>query len=302
MIIVDGAHLAGLRLPSGVPLVLDEHNIEYELLARHGAGERSVARRWFNQLEHLKCFREETSSWKRFDGCLFTSDREAKVMVGVAPQTKVVVVGNGVDIEYFQPHPIAVGEVRLPDPKIVFTGRMDYRPNVDAAHHLVEDVLPLVRLDHPTAQVWVVGMNPPTELTRMAARTAGVTVTGAVDDVRPYLREAAVVVAPLRMGGGTRLKILEAMAMGQAVVSTHLGCEGLDVRPDQDLLVADSPAEQAAAIAQVLSDPELASALGRSGRARVVELYGWDAVTAGLDDFVLSIVQRHRERGPNSPS
>jgi glycosyltransferase involved in cell wall biosynthesis len=196
------------------------------------------------------------------------------------PTKPTVVVPNGVDLEHFQPTD------RPRDPtSIVFTGSIDYRPNTDAVTYFVREIFPQIIQGHPDATFMVVGMRPPEQVKSLAGRN--VIVTGQVPDVRPYLARASVVIAPLRMGSGTRLKLLGAMAMGAAVVSTTLGCEGLAVRGGEHLLVADQPHLFARDVVRLLNDPGLASELGRQGRALVEREYGWASAAQRLDEFLM---------------
>jgi sugar transferase (PEP-CTERM/EpsH1 system associated) len=278
LIHVEGSPLAGLPFPLGTPLSLDEHNIEYELAARMAVAERSPLRKVFHRAEAWKLRRLEMSAWREFDGVSFTSERERNVAAQVAPHTPMVAIPNGVDLEYFAPQAVE----REPD-AIVFTGIQSYRPNSDAVLFFHSRVMPRLLADRPLAHLYVVGQQPPVEVSRLAG--PNLTVTGKVHDVRPYLARAAVVVAPLRMGGGTRLKILEALGMGKAVVSTSVGCEGLAVRHGEHLLVADDPAEFATHVARLCADPDLAMKLGARGRAVAIERYGWSGIAATLDRF-----------------
>jgi glycosyltransferase involved in cell wall biosynthesis len=191
-----------------------------------------------------------------------------------------------VDLRYFRPS----AEPTIPD-SLVFTGLMRYRPNHDAVKYFVREVLPLIRRVRPGVRLTVVGGDPPPELSRLAG--PDVEITGGVPDVRPYVARAAAVVVPLRMGGGTRLKVLEALAMGKAVVSTGIGCEGLLAEDGVHLLTADDPQSLAERTLLVLSTPSLAGDLGRRGRLLVEENYGWERVVDGLRDFHRHILGRH---------
>jgi glycosyltransferase involved in cell wall biosynthesis len=183
-----------------------------------------------------------------------------------------------VDTEHLQPDSSPV------DPEaLLFVGSLNYRPNADGVAWFVEEVLPRVRRARPGAVLTIVGRGTPALLRRLAA--PGVIVAGAVDDVLPYLRRASVVVAPLRVGGGTRLKVLEGLSMAKPVVSTTLGAEGLDVADGEHLLLADEPAEMAGSILRLLADPALGRRLGDAGRALAVERYGWAGAAARLEAF-----------------
>ena len=171
----------------------------------------------------------------------------------------------------------------LPD-FVVFDGSMDFRPNVDAARWFALEVWPLVREERPEAHFYIVGRNPVPEVQALAD-TPGVTVTGPVDDMRPWVAGASVYVVPMRMGGGVRLKVLQAMSIGRAIVSTAMGVEGIVARPDEDMLMARTPAEFAAAVLTLLKDPALREKLGKSARELVITRYSWDNLLPTLDSI-----------------
>lgn len=282
---ISSSQMACFRFDPRSALVLDEHNIEYELYYRVCQTEGSLPRRLFNWLEYVKFKREEMAAWRAVDGCAMTSAREAGVVNALVPQTPTVVAPNAVDTEYFAPSP----DEPEPD-SIVLTGLMKYRPNLDGAVFFVREILPLILRERPGAKFYIVGGEPPAEVTRLAS--SNVIVTGSVADVRPFIRRAAVVAVPLRMGGGTRLKVLEGLAMGKPMVSTSLGCEGIDVTDREHLLIADGAERFAGAIVEVLCQPELATNLGRNGRARMLERYRWDSVVDVLDGLYQRLVDR----------
>jgi glycosyltransferase involved in cell wall biosynthesis len=180
---------------------------------------------------------------------------------------------------------------------VVFNGVLDYRPNLDAAHHLVEEVWPLVLRRRPQARLLIVGRGDEAERERL--RRPGVEATGEVPDVRPYLAGAAVVIVPIRMGGGTRLKVVEALSMAKPMVSTTLGCEGVNVRHGEHLLVADGAEEFAGAVTQLLEDRWLAAELGRAGRARMEEEYSWELAGERLERLYARMLgRRDADLGP----
>jgi glycosyltransferase involved in cell wall biosynthesis len=181
-----------------------------------------------------------------------------------------------VDLEAFRPNDAPT------DPQsLVFVGTMNYRPNADAVIYLASQILPEIWKTRPQVTLTVVGQTPPEEVQRLAGPR--ITITGWVDDVRPYIDRAAVVVTPVRIGSGTRLKVLEALAMGKALVSTPLGCEGIAVEDGEHVLLADNPVELAQRVVRLLDDPALAIRLGMQGRALVERSYGWRAVVDDLD-------------------
>jgi glycosyltransferase involved in cell wall biosynthesis len=246
-------------LPPGIPRVLDLHNVHARGV--QGGGE-PVARNWVRDFERAVA--------ARCDLCLTVSEEEAdaaRALLGVAdPQ----VIPNPVDLDRFAPAPGPTVSDSL-----LFTGFLAYPPNIDAVRFFVGAVLPQVVAGAPRATFHVVGAAPTDEVRAMASRH--VAVHGFVPDVRPHLHRAAVVVVPLRRGGGTRIKILEAAACGKAIVSTSAGVEGLRFRPGRDLIVADHPEGFAEAVVGLLRSPERRRELGRSAREAVAP-YGVDQV------------------------
>ena len=209
----EASQLASFPLASSTPWIVDEHNLEYELLRRMYKTEHSPLRKLYNWTEYRKFLREERSSWSRAEACVVTSERERAVVASQATDTPVHVVPNGVDIDHFIPDDDDV------DPnRIVFTGLMSYRPNIDAVTFFVQRILPLIVAEKPDVVFDIVGQGPPPEVRRLEGRS--VRVVGEVPDTRPYVRRAGAFVVPLRMGSGTRLKILEGLAMGKGLVTT----------------------------------------------------------------------------------
>jgi glycosyltransferase involved in cell wall biosynthesis len=285
-------------------LVFDDHNAEYVLQQRAfetdlGGGKaegqssgRAQARRWigaaysFVQWQRLR--RYERRACLAADRVVAVSDTDAEALRQLVPALAPAVVPNGVDMAFYSA-PVPALEAQAGsdsgDPSgssLVFTGKMDFRPNVDAVLWFAQEVLPLIRHEAPEARFWAVGKDPHPRLAPLALDPA-VVLTGAVEDVRPYIATATVYVVPLRIGGGTRLKVLEAMAMGKALVSTALGCEGFDLVADQELVVADTPAEFAAAVLALLRDPARRERLGRAARRFAGSRYDWRMIVPRLE-------------------
>jgi glycosyltransferase involved in cell wall biosynthesis len=273
--------------PDGPRIVLDEHNIEYEVFERMCASERSAWRRTFNRVEHARFRRFEQTWWSHVNGCVVTSDREVPLVQAHAPSTPVAAVPNGVDLEYFRP----VGDEVEPR-TLVFNGILTYRPNLDAAYHLVDEIWPLVLSRVPDARLTIVGRAEHSDLRRLGRH--GVDATGEVLDIRPYLRRAAVVVVPIRMGGGTRLKVLEGLAMGKAMVSTSIGCEGISVRDREHLLIADGAQAFASSIIELFESPNFGLALGAAGRSLIETDYSWQLAGERLDLLYERVAGRAR--------
>lgn len=258
------------------PVVLFEHNVEHMIWLRLARLERSGWRRPALELEWRKMRRVEAAACARARLTLAVSEADRAALAGLAPGARVLSVPTGVDTTYFYPNGTPESAARL-----VFTGAMDWYPNEDAMLHFIRDVFPLLRAALPQVSLAVVGRNPSARL--KAAGGDGVHVVGRVEDVRPYVAEAAVFVVPLRAGGGTRLKIFEALAMGKAVVSTTVGAEGLPLTPGQHLLLADDPQRFANAVLSLLRDPGQRGALGAAGRRLVEERFSWPMVAEAFE-------------------
>ncbi len=281
VVVLESSQLGWLRV-EGAPVVVDEHNIESELLGRMAATESSRLRRGFNHWEHVRYRTFEDSVWSALDGCATTSERDAQAVRERCPGLAVTVVPNGVDPGEFAP----TGTPVTPD-SVVFTGLLRYRPNVDGIVWFLDEVWPAVQAQRPSAQLTIVGDGPEELLATL--RRPGVTVTGWVTDVKPYLDAAAVAVVPLRMGGGTRLKVVEAMSMGKAIVSTSLGSEGLDVTSGKHLELVDDPDSFADAVVSLLGDAERGRSLGVDARALVEERYSWTRSTRTLEGLLVQV-------------
>jgi sugar transferase (PEP-CTERM/EpsH1 system associated) len=280
------------RLPC--PCVLFTHNVEADIWRRHTETAGSRLGRALLDRQWRRMLRFEREALERFDLVLAVSENDRDTFLrlyGLTP-TPMVVVPTGVDTEFFTPpDPAAV------DPRqLVFTGSMDWLPNEDAMLYFSRDILPRIRRMEPDVTLSIVGRAPTPAVCRLAEEP-GVEVTGRVDDVRPHVGRAAVYIVPLRIGGGTRLKIFEAMAMGRAVVSTAVGAEGLPVVSGRDLLIADEPERFAHAVVRLLRNPQLRGDLERAARRLVGERYDWSAAAAALDEALASAAAGVPSRG-----
>jgi glycosyltransferase involved in cell wall biosynthesis len=280
---LESTLLTPFHFPAGTRIVVDEHNIDYETYARMHETESSPLRRAFYRDQERRFQRWEQRWWREVAACVATSEREAEIMRRHAPETLVAAVPNGVDVDYFRPDPSPV-EPRT----LVFNGVLDYRPNIDGVTFLVDEVLPLLRERFPDVRLTVVGRGPASEVRALERR--GVEATGEVPDVRPYLRGAAVVVVPIRMGSGTRLKVVEALSLAKPVVSTTLGCEGVDVRDREHLLIGDTPQAFAAQVERLFDDAEAGERLGRAGRELMERQYSWEYAGRLLEEVYASVI------------
>jgi glycosyltransferase involved in cell wall biosynthesis len=253
------------------PCVLFQHNVESMIWERHAAVAASPLRRAYLRRQWHRMLAFERHQCRQFDHVVAVSPEDAEWFARAYGVRNVTSVPTGVDTDYFQP-----ADHGPQDPHaLVFTGSMDWMPNGDAMQFFADDVLPGIAAELPDVTLSIVGRKPSPAVRALAARHPRLSVTGTVPDVRPYLARARVFVVPLRIGGGTRLKIYEAMAMGKAIVSTSIGAEGLPVRHGEHLLIADTPAAFAAAVLRLLRDPEEAAALGVRAAQLVRSRFGW---------------------------
>jgi sugar transferase (PEP-CTERM/EpsH1 system associated) len=276
-----------------IPKVLFQHNVEAAIWERRALVARNAAVRLFMRQQAGRMRYWERRECSRFDHVVAVSDADRDTMREWYGVQHVSSVPTGVDVEYFTPR----GEARRSN-EIVFTGSMDWMPNADGIVWFCDEVLPLIRKAVPEAELTIVGRNPVKRLVALANEVQGVTVTGRVPDVRPYLERAAVLIVPLRVGGGTRIKIFEGMAMGRPTVSTGIGAEGLPVRDGEEIIIADDATRFADAVARLLSDKVLADSIGGNAAKRVRSEFGWDVAADRFARICASVIGEHEGKGP----
>jgi len=257
-----------------LPIVCVHHNVESRLLRRRATrSENSLLGRYI--AHQAKLTEREEKNWAgRVELNVMVSEDDAATLEAIQPEARTIVVPNGVDTDFFQPGESHCGET------IAFLGGTEWFPNRDGLEFFAEEILPLVRDARPDVTVEAIGRCSEVERIRFE-RNHDVVLTGYVPDVRPYLRRAACMIVPLRVGGGSRLKILDSWAMGKAVVSTPVGCEGLDARDGENILIRESPPEFAAGILSLLEETSLRTGIEKNARRVAEETYSWDAV-AGI--------------------
>jgi sugar transferase (PEP-CTERM/EpsH1 system associated) len=264
--------------------VFDDYNVEYVLQQRAFETDVRHPRRWIGALysfiQWQKLRRYEAAVCQRVDRVIAVSEADKEILQKLGPGVEVAVIRNGVDTRTY--HPGQIYSLVLEPHSIVFTGKMDFRPNIDAVLWFCHQVLPLIKTQVPDVHFYIVGQKPPQRL-RPLAEDPAVTLTGYVDDVKPYIAGAGVYAVPLRIGGGTRLKIMEAMALGKAIVSTSLGCEGYPVTSGRELVIADTPQDFARCMVELLGDAQRRAELGLTGRRFVEERYDWRAIVPRLE-------------------
>lgn len=278
-----------VNVPSEValPTVLFQHNVEAMIWKRHFEVQSNPLKKLYLRNQWRKSFRYERDACRRFDRVVAVSEEDRLRMEREYDLSEVEDVPTGVDTEFFRPRG---GAGREPH-NLVFTGSMDWLPNEDAIQYFTKEILPLVRRSVPDVSLTVVGRNPYPSLIELSKRDPSVIVTGRVEDVRPYMERAAAYIVPIRIGGGTRLKIYEAMAMEKPIVSTTIGAEGLPVRDGEELLLADDAPAFAAGVVRVLRDESFALGLGGRAARVVRESFGWDKVSARFAEICEGAIQ-----------
>ena len=267
----------GERLPS---LIVDSHNIDYELAKQYARAGLSLAGRLYYRANWRKLRREELGTYRDADGVYLCSAADERHLLDRIPSARTAVIPNAADVEYYQPRPTDPP----PDGRtVLFFGLLSYPPNVDGVIYFVRDIWPRIVVAHPDARLKIVGGRAPASLLSLAGPR--VELTGFVPDLRPHLAMAATIVVPLRLGGGTRLKIVEGMAMGKTIVSTTLGAQGIEAVSGRDLLIEDEPAAFAGAVNRLLAEPTLGSRIGQSARQLAAQRYSWSAAAQGLEGF-----------------
>ncbi len=297
----DFVHVEGLEMAPYIPIILaqqhqtrpkiiyDAHNAETVIQRRAFATDLRIGQpaRWpaalysWLQIPRLQAFEAEVC--RRADAVICVSSEDAAALQQLVPDLQPLIVPNGLEVEAFTEH-ARVERSSSSNTQLVFTGKMDYRPNLDAALWFADHIFPRIRATRPDAQFVVVGQRPP-EVLRKRDGHNNVVVTGAVEDTRPFIAGSAVYVAPLRMGGGTRFKLLEAMALARPIVSTSLGAEGFSVQSGRELWLADTPEGFANAVLVLLSEPARAKALGQAGLAFVRAQYDWSIIIPRLEEL-----------------
>lgn len=271
-----------------IPALLTEHEINFLAHRRNIPFIRNPlikVKTYYNSLQMMK---RELEVMQTMDQVICMNQFEADALNGYLPSEKLVVLPHGVDTSYFQPQP---GQPVEPY-TIGFFGAYHHYPNVDAVLHFVHDMFPHIKSRVPSAHLFVIGIHPPESLLALNSR-ADITVTGFVPDIRPYLSRCSVIIAPLRLGLGMRVKMLEAMAMGKALVATELACTGLEVTDGQDVIIAGNPGGFAESVCYLLQDQACAENLGREARRLVEERYNYTSIGQQLEEIYQRMVRNN---------
>jgi sugar transferase (PEP-CTERM/EpsH1 system associated) len=266
----------------GCPIILFQHNVEAAIWKRHAEVRKNPLARAYFREQWRRMERFERQECRRFDCVVAVSRADAEAIEREYGIADVADVPTGVDIDYFRP----AGRAPREPHNLVFTGSMDWLPNEDGIIWFVDHVLPRIHARIPDVTLTIVGRNPPGRIQQLAKQDRRLRVTGSVPDVRPYLEGAAVFVVPLRVGGGTRLKIYEAIAMELPLVSTTIGAEGLPLEPGRHLLIADEPGRYAEVVVSLLEDPATGMRMGKAGADFVRDHFGWDAAAGAFSRII----------------
>jgi glycosyltransferase involved in cell wall biosynthesis len=281
------AHFRLSQAPAGAPpppLVVDSHEIAHDMVRQFTASAGSLGRKLYGALDWRKLRQEELSAFRKADGVSLCSLADQQRLLAEVPEARTAVVPNAADVEFYQPRP---SDPPADGRTVLFFGLLSTLPNLDGIRWFVREIWPRVLRARGDARLKIMGKSAPPAVRALAG--PDVEVAGFADDLRPHLAAAAVVVVPLRLGGGTRLKIIEGMAMGKGIVSTTLGAEGIEATPERDLLIADRPEDFARDVLRLLEEPGLAARLGAAGRRLAVDRYAWTSAAARLESFYREI-------------
>jgi glycosyltransferase involved in cell wall biosynthesis len=269
------------NIPDLSNAVLFQHNVESTIWQRHVEQATSRIRKAFFKTQADKMMRYERSTCQASRFVIAVSTKDADRLRSDFGVQRVTSVSTGVDVEYLAPPAIAepVGD-------LIFSGSMDWLPNVDAMEYFLREIFPLIRQHRPGTTLTIAGRSPDERVVRAAAGVTGVTITGSVPDMRPYLWGSKLSIIPLRIGGGTRLKVYESMAAGVPIVSTTIGAEGLSYSPGEDMLIADSPEMFAKECLRLLETPAERTAIADKARSLVRDNFSWAAVTGDFEEIL----------------
>ena len=289
-------YVATLPASTEARRLLIAHNVDSLIWQRYHENERRVLKRFYIRRQCRKFERFERRVLAEVDSIVAVSRDDAALLRRQFGVENVEVIENGVDSAYFEN--VRGGKAEA----ILFLGSLDWRPNLDAVRLLLDVIFPVVHRAEPSARLSLVGRSPPDWLVQRVVQTPNVELHANVPDVRPYLAESGVLAVPLRIGGGSRLKILEALACGLPVVSTRIGAEGLELQPDRDLIVVERVEDMAAALVESIRCPERVRTMARQGREVVRAHYDWDTLADKLERVwekcVLGESRQRREGKP----
>jgi len=277
-------------LPASMATALDHHNIESPMLIRRAEQESNWIKKFYFWQEGVRLRHYEANHCPQFSTNITCSDLDTERLLDISPRCDAQTIPNGVDIDYFKPvEEGKSGEESKPgtseedgELRLIFVGRLNWYPNTQAVRYIAESLWPLLKQRWPTIKFDIIGANPPAVAKELAAKDSNFIVHGFVDDVRPYMTRASVYVCPITDGGGTKLKMLDALAMGNAIVADPIACEGINVTEGVNVLMASDPATYIQRIAEFVESPEKRAAFGRAARALIENEYSYAAIGKSL--------------------
>jgi glycosyltransferase involved in cell wall biosynthesis len=285
--LTEFSHTASYEMKTDAVKIMDAHNVEYEIFRRMWLNAHSPLRQFYYKNEYKKFYHEEIIAIRRHNSILVTSENDKKILDQEVPEIQKHVIPNGVDAEYFTP----TNEKREPH-SLVFTGAMSYVPNYDGIIYFLDTTFPLIQKAIPDIKLYIVGSRPPKNLINRASHN--VIITGLVDDVRPFINRSSAYIVPLRMGSGTRLKVLEAMAMRIPIVTTSMGCEGIDVVDNESVLIGNEPLTFADSVIKLLSNKSLQRTLIDNGFELMKSQYEWSVIGDKLEHTLHALVSNKK--------
>lgn len=268
------------ELCANLPTSLDHHNIESHMLIRRASKESNWLKKLYFYQEGKRLEKYEKLYCPQFTFNFTCSDVDSQRLRDITPDSQVHTVPNGVDITYFTPEPPATKQDRL-----IFAGTMNWYPNIEAVNFITEKIWPGLKNKHPNTGFDLIGANPPAQLIELSRQDPDFSTHGFVDDVRPYFRQAKCYVCPIKDGGGTKLKILDALAMGMAIIADPIACEGIDVSNHKNVIFAETPEQYVDAILKVLSDDELREGLEQKARTLATDKYSYRMIGKLLSEL-----------------
>jgi len=261
-----------------VPKVMNHHGVESFMIKRRVENEPNVFNKLYLMIEGYKLERYEKIYCARFDMNFAVSELDKELLRNITGVENIEVIENGVDIDYFFP-----SDSIKKNKSIIFAGRLDQYSNRESILYFCAKVWPLIKNKHPDVRFTIIGNNPPAKLAEIAGNDKNIELLGYVDDVRPYFANAMISVCPIKDGGGTRIKILDALAMGMPIVSTSIGCEGIDVTPGADVFIADTPEEFADKVDKIITNIDKRQSMSKNARKTAEDKYSWKTISEKLD-------------------
>jgi len=279
-----------LPLIGDIPCVLDHHNIESHMLIRRAGKEKNFFKKFYYWQEGKRLEKYEKIYCEKFSFNITCSDLDSDRLKHISKNARVETIPNGVDIHYFQPHDVSHGATSK---KIIFIGRLNFYPNAEAVKFIARSIWPIVKTSIPNIECDLIGANPPQEVVELAKTDPHFAVHGFVDDILPYMERTTIYVCPIKDGGGTKLKVLDALAMGMPLVAHPIACEGIEVTNNHTVLFAETPQQFADKIKQLFDDPKFAENISENERKLIVEKYSYESIGKKLSGVFEKAINAH---------